>query len=114
MADEKLVLNFLYHRLASHGLLNEGWLGEIVDTLEENKMGFTYQDVKVIQLNRDIVRGASERNAKELVLHEVAHALCGHGEHNLQWWDKLIDIGGRGVWAEYPERIKFIGVKVVY
>ena len=95
-----------------HGLDLDGWTFEFAD-LREGMHGFCHTDTRRIEFARDALP-CSDRNARELVLHEIAHALCGHGEHNLAWWDKLIDIGGRGVWVEHPERIKSIGIQIVY
>lgn len=97
---------------ARHGLDDMGWTVEIVDTLDGAR-GYAHQDAKTIQLARDQWPTA-HRNIEELVLHEVAHALCGHGEHNLQWWDQLMDLGGRGIWVEHADKIKNIGVTVTY
>lgn len=82
--------------LTLHGLDKEGWTYELVDGLG-NYGGFTHQNLKKIAINIQYLP-TKDRNIQELLLHEVAHALCGHGEHNLEWWDKLIDIGGRGIW----------------
>ena len=72
------------------------WSFEIVDDLD-GKWGFTNFETKVISISREDWP-TETRNIVELINHEVAHALCGHGRHDLEWWDKLIDIGGRGVW----------------
>lgn len=103
---------FVFDQLKSHGLWSQGWEFSIVP---EYKGYYAYTDVekKFILFTRESWP-TSARNMKETVLHEIAHALVGHGEHNLEWWDKLIDIGGRGVWVEYEDKIESIGVTVVY
>lgn len=104
-------------RLKSHGLWAEGWEFSVVPDMTflgfEDGHGYTNFQDKVLIFSKENWP-TDERNMKEQVLHEIAHALCGHGEHNLEWWDKLLDIGGRGVWVENPERIKFVGVTIVY
>lgn len=111
MSEEEFV-KFVMSRLKSHGLWAEGWEFSIVPEYKGWR-GYTDNEKKHIIFSRDCWP-TDERNMKEQVLHEIAHALVGHGEHNLEWWDKLIDIGGRGIWVEHPEKIKSIGVSVVY
>lgn len=111
--SESEFVKLVMSQLKSRGLWDEGWEFSIVPELSHNAYGYTNFVNKVIYFSREHWP-TSDRNMKELVLHEIAHALCGHGEHNLEWWDKLIDIGGRGVWAEYPDKIKSIGVSVTY
>ena len=111
MTEEEFVA-FIKAQFRSHGLWSDGWEFSIVPEIR-SLHGYTDNEKRFIVFSREHWP-TSERNMKETVLHEIAHALCGHGEHNLEWWDKLIDIGGRGIWVEYPEKIKFIGVTVIY
>lgn len=110
--SEKEFVKFVMNRLESHGLWADGWEFSIVPEFR-GFYGYTNFETKIILFSREHWP-TSERNMKEMALHEIAHALCGHGRHDLEWWDKLIDIGGRGVWVEYEDRIKSIGVEVVY
>ena len=112
MQNEGLANHLMQARLRSHGLAAKGWTYEIVDDLD-GLYGFTDVPNKHISLSRAFWPTLG-RNVKEQVLHEIAHALCSHGDHNLEWWDKYTDIGGKGVWVEHPDRIKTIGVVVTY
>lgn len=109
---EEEILNFADAQLRTRGLKDEGWTLEIKDGAT-NRYGFTNFDTKTIEIYRQHWP-TLDRNIKETIKHEVAHALVGHGEHTLDWWDKLMDIGGRGIWVLDGYRIKSIGVSVVY
>lgn len=115
--EDKEFIKFVLDRLKSHGLWKEGWEFSIVPDLQflglETGHGYTNFEDKVLIFSRENWP-TLERNMKEQVLHEIAHALVGHGEHTLDWWDKLIDIGGRGIWVEHPNHIKSIGVTIIY
>lgn len=115
--EEREFVRYVLSMLKLYGLWDLGWEFSIVPDLKflglETGHGYTNFEDKVLIFSRENWP-TIERNQKEQVLHEIAHALVGHGEHDLEWWDKLIVLGGRGVWVEYPERIKSIGVTVVY
>lgn len=93
--DEPTIISMVETQFDIHGLTE--WTFRIVDDLDGN-WGYTHSDTKHIEIARDFLP-TKDRNVKELVLHEVAHALCGHGRHDLEWWDKLMSIGGCGVWV---------------
>lgn len=111
MTQDEFV-KYVKEKFREHGLWQDGWEFSIVPEYN-NYHGYTNHETKVILFSRE-GWPTIERNMKETVLHEIAHALVGHGEHTLDWWDKLLDIGGRGIWVEYPERMKNIGVTVIY
>lgn len=94
---EEQTIDLIERRIDIWALKGSGWAVEFVDDLD-GKYGYTNQHTKTIQISREYFP-TTERNAKELALHELAHGLCGHGLHNLEWWDQLMDIGGRGVWV---------------
>ena len=108
--DEHEFSALAHARFASHGLTADGWTFKVSD-LPEGYYGFTDFETKTIEFERAHFP-VSERNGRELILHEIAHALVGHGEHDLEWWDKLIDIGGRGVWVQ--PGIKSIGLSISF
>ena len=110
---EEEILEFADAQLRTRGLKNEGWTIEIKDSCDGHYFGYTNFETKTIEIYRQHWP-TLDRNIKETIKHEVAHVLCGHGEHTLDWWDKLIDIGGRGIWVMDEARIKSIGVSVVY
>lgn len=98
MLDEQDILHILDRRFRSFGLALDGWTFEIIDGFDDGVFGRTNQETKTVSLAREYWP-TEDRNIHELISHEIAHALCGHGRHDLEWWDKLIDIGGRGIWV---------------
>lgn len=55
---------------------------------------------RVITLNRRILLDTAARNIVETILHEIAHALVRPNDsHDQVWYEKLIAIGGTGVWV---------------
>lgn len=115
--NEEEFNKFVMKLFRSHGLWEDGWrfltVSHFPSTDETETHGYTDVKNKIIFFSRDSWP-TLERNMKEVVRHEIAHALVGHGEHTLDWWDMLIDIGGRGIWVENESRIKSVGVTVVY
>lgn len=97
-----------------HKLDEEGWTFIIQDKSEKDHFGYTDFCSKIIEVYRQSINNRIERNIRELLLHEIAHALVGHGEHDLEWWDKYTDIGGKGVWIEPDAKIKRIEVHAIY
>lgn len=52
---------------------------------------------RIIQLNENWTERAMPADVRNTILHEIAHALVGHGHgHNSVWHDKFIGIGGNG------------------
>jgi len=52
---------------------------------------------KIIQLSLPLTELADERDVKDTILHEIAHALCpGHG-HDYVWQSKAKEIGANGL-----------------
>ena len=96
LADFEIKI-FAEQLFEDHDLSASGWTFEIVDDLNGN-WGFTNAEEKTIKISRDDWP-TLDRNIKELIRHEVAHALRGDGRHDLEWWDILISIDGCGVWV---------------
>lgn len=100
---EQRILELAQKALDRNGLTTKGWRVEIVDFIDigdsgDGAFGFTDIGASTIRLARCWVKDTYPENIHELIRHEVAHALCGHGDHNQEWWDKLISLGGHGVW----------------
>ena len=112
MISEQQIHELAFCQFLIHNLLGSGWQLRIEDEFD-GRYGDTDFDSKIITLYREHWP-TLDRNIRELIYHEIAHALCGHGEHNLEWWDKLIDIGGRGIWVQPNAVITNIGVQVTY
>lgn len=83
--------------LEEHGLTD--WRVDIVEDIAhlESAAGFTFQEEKRIEIAREFWP-TDERNIHELLRHEIAHALLGHGDHNERWIEKLKSLGGTFTW----------------
>lgn len=97
MPNDSVINSIAEKLLKEFGLDEAGWTFGIVDSLD-GRFGYTDDSKKTIEISREHFP-TFNRNVEELIRHEVAHAICGHGLHNLEWWDTLMDIGGRGVWV---------------
>lgn len=81
----------------AHALV--GWDFDIKDehpTIEECA-GYTDFEQRRIEVYRELWP-TREENMIEVVRHEFAHALVGHGRHTPEWWDQLVSLGGSGAW----------------
>mgnify|MGYP001806380367 CR=1 FL=1 len=87
-----------------HGL--EGWRVEWCDYIE-GKAGWCWPTSRVITLSRHHLLEAKARNIRECLLHEIAHALVGDGDHDEEWWNKLLELGGDGIWVMKDGRVTF-------
>lgn len=90
-------MTYIAYDLLEKYKADKGWTFHIVDHLD-GLFGFTDFEAKIIKVSRAEFP-TYNRNIVELIRHEVAHVLVHHGLHNLEWWDKLIEIGGCGVWV---------------
>lgn len=91
------ILALALEQLKLTGLSDKGWT-VILDHESDDQFGNADQDTKTITLFASYFP-TLDRNIIELIRHEMAHALVGHGKHNLEWWDQLMDLGGRGIWV---------------
>lgn len=96
-AVEIWVLNYALLVMEQYGLIAEGWTIKFLDTNRENA-GQVFHIPKLITFTREYIFDTRIENLRELVLHEVAHALCPNGDHTQEWRDKLTAIGGTGRW----------------
>lgn len=98
----------LYARelMDKHGL--QDWKLEWCDHME-NASGRCFFAPKVIVLDRFDVLDTAARNIREIILHEIAHALVGPDvdSHGQEWWEKLLEIGGDGIWVTNKGRVTF-------
>ncbi len=87
---EALELLQLYMR--DHGL--EGWRAQINKRTPIVRAGRSYPDAKVIWLNEWVVCVARPAYLRDMILHEIAHALLGdEGGHSKAWEDKALELG---------------------
>jgi hypothetical protein len=98
--NEQEIVRMAYLMFAEYDLV--GWAFDIVDDLPQFDVGVGYTNIetKRVILSRETWPVTNNENMKELVRHEVAHAICGHGRHDLEWWETLRGIGGSGTWFE--------------
>lgn len=93
----KEVREFANAKLIEYGLYQQGW--RFVWDKAKRRLGQCCHQSQEISMSRIITPYLSEEDAKDVVLHEIAHALVDskHG-HNKIWKAKCREIGAR------PER----------
>lgn len=78
-----------------HGLLDKGWSFEFDNA--RRRFGVCRHRTKRIGLSKHLVSLNGEARVKNTILHEIAHALVGHGHgHDHVWRRKAIEIGCDG------------------
>jgi predicted SprT family Zn-dependent metalloprotease len=83
--------------MRQHGLTQLGWTFEYDRAVR--RFGVCKYRPKVIGLSEHLVRLNGLTEVKDVILHEIAHALVGQGHgHNNVWKRKCIEIGAK------PER----------
>lgn len=100
--------------LAEYGL--KSWTFAILDEHPsiESAAGFTYFDARRVEIYRELWP-TCDTNKIEVVRHEVAHAIAGHGNHDSEWWEILTQLGGTGAWLDdngQPEPWSWTAAKV--
>lgn len=75
----------LNRAIARYGLASAGWRG-IINYRAKARFGNCNHDRKTIELSEWHAAGSRWDRVLNTILHEVAHALCGHGEgHGPRW-----------------------------
>ena len=83
--------------MTQHGLIAKGWSFEF-DTAKR-RFGVCRYGSKRIGLSAPLTNANEEAQVKDTILHEIAHALVGHGHgHDSVWKAKCREIGAK------PER----------
>lgn len=88
-----------------HGL--QEWRVEWCDRLDGGLSGWCWIEPRVIVLSREHLLDTAARNVRECILHEIAHALVGTGNHDAAWWSRLLEIGGDGIWVMNNGRVTY-------
>ena len=96
-AVELWVSNYALLVMEEYGLTQQGWTIKFLDENEQNA-GQVFHRPKLITFTREFIFDTRIENLRELVLHEVAHALRPDGDHNEAWLGMLHSIGGNGRW----------------
>lgn len=68
----------------------------VIEELPENVLGECDYNQKLITISPIVCYICNFKQAKNIVLHEVAHALCPNEGHNEIWQAKAIEIGCTG------------------
>ena len=62
-----------------------------------SRIGYCNASKKIVSISRELIKNGTDKEIKDVVLHELAHALAPKGaKHNWQWKSLLISIGGDG------------------
>ena len=78
-----------------HGLIDKGWYFEFDSAVR--RAGCCHYGEKKITLSTTLTEIRDEANVRNTILHEIAHALVGHGNgHNRKWKAKAVEIGCDG------------------
>ena len=94
--DTKNTQDLMDGLLLFHGL--KDWKGKLKKMI--SSLGKCYYDPKTIAISTYYAEQMPEATVKDVILHEIAHALTGKGSsHSRSWKQKCIEIGCK------PERI---------
>ena len=89
---------FALEQMKEHGLIEEGW-SFVWDTKAVRRYGQCRYGDKEVGVTKKLANLNSIEESKDVVLHEIAHALTGPGHgHNLTWKRMCRKIGAK------PER----------
>lgn len=88
-------INIANELMQHHGLIDKGWRFEM--DRAKRRFGVCKYRSKQITLSTDLTALNEEKEVRNTILHEIAHALVGprHG-HDAVWKAKAIEIGCTG------------------
>jgi SprT protein len=79
-----------------HGLIIEGWTFKFDNA--KSRLGLCSHRRRIISVSKHYVTLNDQPLIEDTILHEIAHALCGHeAGHNWEWKATAKKIGSRGV-----------------
>ena len=88
------VRKMAYDLLAQHGL--KDWT--FAFNRRKRCLGLCLYQLRTIELSVFLVKGSSQEEILDTILHEIAHALvCPEHGHNAVWKRKCLEIGARPV-----------------
>lgn len=87
-----------------HSLLDKGWYFEYDNA--KRRFGCCYYYQRKITLSSVLCELNEEKDVRDVILHEIAHALVGSGHgHNRVWQKKAIEIGCNGKRCYDPSKV---------
>lgn len=79
--------------MMKHGLVQQGWTARITHG-GDRILGKCCHGTKTLMLGRKFCERGTIEAVRDVILHEIAHALCGPGEgHGPRWRAKCAEIG---------------------
>lgn len=87
-------LDYTDMKLHEHGLIDEGWRASVNN--RKSCFGVCNYTQKTIGLSSILIPNCNDKNVKETILHEIAHALTPGHHHDKVWKRKCIEVGGNG------------------
>jgi hypothetical protein len=85
---------YCWVKLVDNGLGD--WKVEVVDWLDTNVAGHCDYQNKVIRIALLSIRQLNWEQLKDLIFHEIAHALTPNHHHDEVWKAKAIELGCKG------------------
>lgn len=93
--DISLAQTICHSMMKEHNLLNAGWSFKFDNAVK--RMGLCNHTRKTLSLSRFFVSAATEHQMRQIMLHEIAHALLPHSAgHSFLWKAKAASIGYMG------------------
>src|SRR5687768_3581603 len=89
---EALIKHLALDLLAQYGL--GGWTFEWDNG--KRRLGACHYTTKRVTMSRHLVQNCDDAEVREVLLHEIAHALTPGHNHDGVWRAKLIEMGGTG------------------
>jgi hypothetical protein len=81
--------------MEKHELNQKGWKFKFDQA--KRRYGCCMHSRRIISLSAPLTKVRQEKNVKNTILHEIAHALVGHGHgHDNVWRSKALEIGCNG------------------
>lgn len=93
--DLREARNMTIDLMTEHGLLDRGW--SFAYNRKKNRAGECDYLSREIRLSSVLTAHRPTPEVRNTILHEVAHAIVGHGNgHNWVWRQMFVQLGGNG------------------
>jgi predicted SprT family Zn-dependent metalloprotease len=90
---DNYVIPYIRALMDRHGLMKKGWRLALND--RKTALGTANSATKVIHISRFYLYRATLPTIKEVVMHEIAHALVGHAASHGPAWQRVMRTLGR-------------------